>query len=63
MSVVATIGYSAFIAGPPLLGYLGDEFGVLHSLLVVGSLALVAILAIPAVREQHRAGFPATLRS
>jgi MFS family permease len=63
MSVVATIGYSAFIAGPPLLGYLGDEFGVLHSLLVVGSLAVVAIAAIPAVREPDRASFPATLRS
>ena len=36
MSVVATIGYGAFLAGPPLLGYLGDHVGVLHSLLVVG---------------------------
>jgi MFS family permease len=63
MSVVATIGYSAFIAGPPLLGYLGDAFGVLHSLLVVGALAVVAVLAIPAVREQRPAGLPATLRS
>ncbi len=51
MSVVATIGYSAFIAGPPLLGYLGDHYGVLHSLLVVGTLALVALFAVPAVRE------------
>ena len=63
MSVVATVGYSAFIAGPPLLGYLGDAFGVLHSLLVVGALAVVAVLAVPAVREQRPAGVPATLRS
>ena len=36
MSVVATIGYAAFLAGPPVLGLLGDRVGVLHSLLVVG---------------------------
>jgi MFS family permease len=51
ISVVTTIGYTAFLAGPPLLGFLGDEVGVLHSLLVVGGLAIVALLAVPAVRE------------
>lgn len=51
MSVVATIGYAAFIAGPPLLGFLGDRFGVLHALLVVGALALASLVAVPAVRE------------
>lgn len=51
MSVVSTIGYTAFLAGPPLLGFLGDHVGVLHSLLVVGAMAIVALLAIPAVRE------------
>src|SRR3954451_9868033 len=51
MSVVSTIGYTAFIAGPPLLGFLGDHVGVLHSLLVVGAMAIVALLALPAVRE------------
>ena len=49
-SVVTTIGYTAFLAGPPLLGFLGDHVGVLNSLLVVGGLALVALLAVPAVR-------------
>lgn len=54
MSVVSTIGYTAFLAGPPLLGFLGDHVGVLHSLLVVGAMAVVALLAIPAVREPAR---------
>lgn len=54
MSVVSTIGYTAFLAGPPLLGFLGDHVGVLHSLLVVGAMAIVALLAIPAVREPAR---------
>ncbi|NHA67565.1 MFS transporter [Phycicoccus flavus] len=51
MSVVATIGYVAFLAGPPLLGYLGDHAGVLHALLVVGALALLALSLVPSVRE------------
>ena len=51
MSVVATIGYVAFIAGPPVLGLLGDRVGVLHSLLVVGALAVLALLVVPAVRK------------
>jgi MFS family permease len=53
--VVATIGYTAFIAGPPLLGFLGDHFGILQSLLAVGALLVVALLALPAVREPERA--------
>lgn len=51
MSVVATIGYAAFIAGPPLLGFLGDHVGVLRSLLVVGAGAILALLLVPSVRE------------
>ena len=54
MSVVSTIGYGAFIAGPPFLGYLGDHVGVLRSLLVLSVLVLLALLALPAVREPER---------
>ena len=51
MSVVATIGYAAFLAGPPVLGLLGDRVGVLHSLTVVGALAILALAVVPAVRK------------
>ena len=51
MSVVATIGYAAFLAGPPVLGLLGDRVGVLHSLTVVGALAILALAVVPAVRR------------
>ena len=54
ISVVATIGYTAFIAGPPLLGFLGDHFGILRALLAVGALLIVALLVLPAVREPQR---------
>jgi cyanate permease len=50
VSVVASIGYLAFLAGPPLLGFLGDHIGVLHALLVVVALALPALLVTPATR-------------
>ena len=46
VSVVASIGYTAFLAGPPLIGFLGDEFGVLRALTVAaGLLALAAMIA------------------
>ena len=51
MSVVATIGYTAFIAGPPLLGFLGDHFTVLRALLAVTVVVALAMLVIPATRE------------
>lgn len=54
MSVVATIGYTAFIAGPPLLGFLGDHFTVLKALLVVTAMVFLAMLVIPATREPER---------
>jgi predicted MFS family arabinose efflux permease len=39
VSVAGSIGYGAFLAGPPLIGLLAEQFGVLRGLLVV----LVAI--------------------
>ena len=50
LSVVATIGYTAFLAGPPLLGFLGDHFGMLRARLVVGAVSLLALLVLPAAR-------------
>lgn len=54
MSVVATIGYMAFIAGPPALGFLGDHVGVLRSLLAVGTMALLVQVILESVREPQR---------
>jgi MFS family permease len=56
MSVVATIGYLAFIAGPPALGFLGDHVGVLRSLLAVGTMALLVQLLLESVREPATTG-------
>jgi MFS family permease len=51
VSVVSTIGYAAFLAGPPLLGFVGDEVGTLKALLVVSVLLLPAALVVPSARE------------
>lgn len=51
VSVVSTIGYAAFLAGPPLLGAVGDRIGTLESLLLVAALMLPAALAVGAVRR------------
>jgi cyanate permease len=52
VSVVSTIGYAAFLAGPPLLGFVGDRVGTLPALLVVALVLLPAALAVPAARHQ-----------
>lgn len=46
VSVVASIGYTAFLAGPPVVGFLGNRVGILHALTVTaGLLALAAAIA------------------
>jgi len=51
VSVVSTIGYGAFLAGPPLLGHLGDRIGTLEVLLAVTALMLPASLSVLATRS------------
>jgi cyanate permease len=51
VSVVSTIGYTAFLAGPPVLGFIGDQVGALHALLVISILLLPAALLVPAARK------------
>ena len=54
VSVVSTIGYSAFLAGPPLLGQLADRVGTLDALLVVAVLMVPAALTVFAARPPRR---------
>ena len=54
VSVVSTIGYAAFLAGPPLLGFVGDQVGTLRALLVVAVLLVPAALVVPAARHEVR---------
>ena len=50
VSVVASIGYTAFLAGPPLIGFLGDHVGVLRALSVTAALLGLAALVAGTIR-------------
>lgn len=50
VSVIASIGYCSFLAGPPTIGFLGDHAGVLRALIVVAVLLAVAALVADSVR-------------
>jgi fucose permease len=50
LSVVTTIGYLAFLAGPPVLGFIGNRYSVLHALLLVGAVSILAMLVVPVAR-------------
>ena len=50
VSVVASIGYCAFLAGPPLIGFLGEHSSVLRGLTVVAVLLALASLIAGALK-------------
>jgi fucose permease len=54
VSVVATIGYFAFLVGPPSIGFLGDQIGLLRALLLV--LVLVAAAGLVSCRSPDPSG-------
>lgn len=50
VSVVSTIGYVAFLAGPPLLGFLGDHVTIRWALLAIAVAIVASILTAPAAK-------------
>jgi len=50
VSVVASIGYCAFLGGPPLIGYLGQNITVLRALIAVAVVLALATLVTGALR-------------
>jgi len=56
VSVVATIGYVAFLAGPPLIGFLGEEVGTLRALTVTGGVVALGLLVSGVLRPLPPAG-------
>jgi MFS family permease len=51
VSAVATIGYFAFLVGPPVIGLLGEHTGVLHALLIVLVLCAIGAVVAGGARE------------
>ncbi|MFE7979430.1 MFS transporter [Streptomyces shenzhenensis] len=56
VSLVATVGYVAFLVGPPGLGFLGDHFGLRTAMIAVLACTIVAVLIAPAVNTPRAAG-------
>jgi predicted MFS family arabinose efflux permease len=54
VSVVASIGYCAFLSGPPLVGFLGDRLTVRTALLAVAVLLILALAVADAIRPLKR---------
>jgi MFS family permease len=54
VAAVATIGYVAFLIGPPLIGLLGEHVGLRNAFYVVLVLVAVALLCSPAARHPKR---------
>jgi MFS family permease len=54
VSAVATIAYCAFLVGPPVLGLVGHQVGILNSLWIVFALIVLAAVGIPAARERQQ---------
>ena len=57
VGLVATAGYVAFLVGPPLLGFLGEHFGLRDAMLVVLAVLAITFLLAPAAgpRQANRA--------
>ncbi|MFJ6851399.1 MFS transporter [Streptomyces sp. NPDC091271] len=49
VSLVAMIGYVAFLVGPPVLGFLGDHYGLRSAMIVVLGFVAVAVFLAPAI--------------
>jgi len=58
VSLAATAGYLAFLVGPPLLGFIGEEVGLRGAILVSLGLAAVAVVAAAGI-EPRRGRTPA----
>ena len=50
VSAVATVAYGAFLIGPPLIGGLGESFGILAALWAVVGEIILAVFAAPAAK-------------
>jgi len=56
VSVVATVGYVAFLAGPPLIGFLAEDVGTLRALTVTGGVVALGLLMSGVLRPLPPAG-------
>lgn len=59
VSIVAIFGYAAFLVGPPVLGVIAAQFGILNAFWVTVALLGVSLLTSPAARPVTATSTPA----
>jgi len=58
LTAVATAGYVGFLAGPPVIGFVAERFGLKTGLLVVAALGLVVFAMAGQARQSDGLGEP-----
>ncbi|MGV0111787.1 MFS transporter [Arthrobacter sp. CP30] len=54
VSFVATLGYVAFLVGPPVLGFLGEHYGLRNALIVPLALVVTAAFFAPHIASRRK---------
>ncbi len=62
VSLVAMIGYIAFLVGPPSFGFLGDHYGLRTAMIAVLAFTALAIFLAPATGKRSGATTSSTAR-
>lgn len=47
VSILSIFGYTAFLVGPPILGFISEHLGILDAFYVVAGMLLVSLLVVP----------------
>lgn len=55
VGIVAIFGYSSMLIGPPVLGFLGEHFGVLNAFILVAVILFLTLLITPRATHLARA--------
>jgi cyanate permease len=57
VAMVSSVAYTAFLGGPPLIGFLAERVGILHALIVVAGALTVAMTVTGATRRPTTARY------
>jgi cyanate permease len=63
VSVVASLGYLANLAGPPIVGFLSQALGLLNAFWLLVAFMVVALLAAPTLAPRRSRAAPAVGRA
>ncbi|MBO0877374.1 MAG: MFS transporter, partial [Pseudonocardia sp.] len=58
VGVVSSVAYTAFLAGPPLVGFLAEHIGILHGLFVVLGALVVGAMVTPCAKGARGTALP-----